>query len=474
MTFARFLVRGLAFVTALQLPAFPQGAPPPDAIRPGQIIPVVEVKQVKDQSYALYLPTGYTPKKTWPIIYSLDPAARGRMPVEMLREAAEKYGYIVVGSNNSRNGPGKIQYDAMQAMWGDTHQRFAIDDKRVYLTGFSGGARAATMIAKGCGTCAAGIIAHGAGFVNEMPPSKDIQYSYFSAIGTRDYNYPELVALADTLDSLKVPHRLRRYEGTHQWATPEVWVEAVEWMELHAMKENRRPRDDAFLADYARRAADRAAAFEKSGDGYAAYQEYRQLAADLDGLRDISAFTAKASELESSGVVARGRKQEERDIRKQAELVGSLYADMDKLRDDPANREEAATHLRLRMRELAGQYARKKDSPEGLLLGRALNQMAAGVISLAEAEMFRNGEALAMLCYEIVSEAHPKEAWPFYQAARLAAQIGQKKRAIHNLERAVENQLPERALRGFEKDFPAVAAEKDFQKLRGAKKAGGA
>ncbi len=75
----------------------------------GVLLPEVVSQQHSDQTYALYLPSAYAPNKKWPIVYAFDPAARGRMPVELMKDAAEKYGYIVVGSNNSRNGSGKVQ-----------------------------------------------------------------------------------------------------------------------------------------------------------------------------------------------------------------------------------------------------------------------------------------------------------------------------------------------------------------------------
>jgi hypothetical protein len=71
----------------------------------GEIIQKVSCLSDAEQSYALYLPTAYTPAKRWPIIYCFDPAARGSLPLERFRQAAEKYGLIIVGSNNSRNGP---------------------------------------------------------------------------------------------------------------------------------------------------------------------------------------------------------------------------------------------------------------------------------------------------------------------------------------------------------------------------------
>src|SRR5262249_61679317 len=73
------------------------------------------------QSYALYLPSKYTPERRWPIIYAFDPFARGKTAVEGYRAAAEKYGYIVVGSNNAKNGPTRPEMAAAQAMWNDNH-----------------------------------------------------------------------------------------------------------------------------------------------------------------------------------------------------------------------------------------------------------------------------------------------------------------------------------------------------------------
>ena len=81
-------------------------------------------------------------------MYVFEPAARGTVPTQLMKEAAEQYGYIVAASNNSKNGPWKLADDAVSAMWGDTHVRLAIDDRRVYAAGFSGGARVASRLAQ--------------------------------------------------------------------------------------------------------------------------------------------------------------------------------------------------------------------------------------------------------------------------------------------------------------------------------------
>src|SRR5689334_10152754 len=48
----------------------------------GQVLERVTVQDDERQSYALYVPANYSPDRAWPILYCLDPGARGRVPVE--------------------------------------------------------------------------------------------------------------------------------------------------------------------------------------------------------------------------------------------------------------------------------------------------------------------------------------------------------------------------------------------------------
>src|SRR6185503_7366258 len=115
-------------MVALLAPAAARAITQNDPIPRGQIVERVEALNDSSQSYALYLPSNYTPNRKWPVLYAFDPGARGRVPVERFKEAAERYGWIVIGSNNSRNGPWEFAVNAWNAMQIDTHQRFAIDD----------------------------------------------------------------------------------------------------------------------------------------------------------------------------------------------------------------------------------------------------------------------------------------------------------------------------------------------------------
>lgn len=302
----------------------------PAQASPGTVIATAASASKPDQSYALYLPFRYSANKKWPIVYAFDPDGRGEIPVKLMKDAAERYGYIVVGSNNSRNGSWKIETDAAQAMYEDTNARFAIDDHRIYFAGFSGGARVAAALAQNC-KCAAGVLLSGAGFPG-VPPSRAVVFPVFAAVGVDDFNYPELSELDDKLEAAGFPHVLRHFDGSHQWAPSDVMGESFAWFELMAMKQNREPRDDSFITAQKNEAMARAQALERSGNAYEAWREYRQEAASFDGLIDTTSLRQAAASLAQQKAVQDGQKREKDEAAQQAKIAGEIYAGLTALR----------------------------------------------------------------------------------------------------------------------------------------------
>jgi predicted esterase len=209
----------LALLLPLLLPA--------DLPPKGVVVDRVETTANARQSYALYLPSNYAPARRWPVLYCLDPLARGRVPVERFSQAAERAGVIVVGSNNSRNGPSEPVREAIDAMLEDSHARFSIDDTKVFVAGFSGGARVALFWAQM--TPLGGVVAVGAGFMgNEIP--KDVHARIFAVAGRDDFNYGELYVLSRELASRGVDHRFEEFEGGHEWLTASAAGHALEYL----------------------------------------------------------------------------------------------------------------------------------------------------------------------------------------------------------------------------------------------------
>jgi predicted esterase len=197
---------------------------------PGQLTEKVVCRSNADQSYAIYIPSKYNAQKPWPILYCLDPGARGRVPVERFAQAAEKLGFIVVGSNNSRNGPIDIARQAIDAMLDDTMARFAIDDKRIYATGFSGGSRTALQWARGGSI--AGVIACGAAFSGDTAGAvpKDARFPIFAATGVDDFNYHEMHAMSLELAKRGIPNRFAEFNGGHEWLPAELAMQALQFL----------------------------------------------------------------------------------------------------------------------------------------------------------------------------------------------------------------------------------------------------
>src|SRR5205085_8244542 len=147
------------------------------------------------------------------ILYCLDPGARGRVPVERFAAAAEKYGYVVAGSNNSRNGPYQPIIEAVEAMVIDTHVRFTVDDRRLYAAGHSGGAIAALEWARNGKL--AGVVACS----NTHPASGLPQQGFrvFAATGVDDFAYYNTHQLSREFAKSGIENRFYEFPAGHEW-----------------------------------------------------------------------------------------------------------------------------------------------------------------------------------------------------------------------------------------------------------------
>jgi predicted esterase len=321
----------------------------------GVIIERVECMGDAMQTYALYVPSGYSSARRWTVLLAFDPAARGRVMVEKYRAAAEQYGIIVAASNNSRNGPVAISNAAAQAMIRDVSLRFSVDPQRLYLTGLSGGARVALGIALG-GNNIAGVIASSAGFPDSQPRGR-VDFPIFGTAGTEDFNYLELRMLDRKLSS---PHFLAVFRGGHELPPDEVAVEAVEWMEVQAMQSRRRGRDEVLAAGLLEKRRARIAASTEPAE--IAYL-LRAVVADFNGLADVSAESKRLDELlrERDVKDALARDQKADDV--EARAMREIFENEAQLGDEN-RRGVALLTLRDRLTKLSRRAADATDRPD--------------------------------------------------------------------------------------------------------------
>jgi hypothetical protein len=462
-----FQLLALTTITVCTASAYAQqtsGPAPTPGFPTGVVIPKVVVEGTPEQSYALYLPAKYTPAKAWPIMFAFDPEAQGQHPVELLKEAAEKFGYIVAGSNNSRNGNGRAQMEAAQAMWNDAHRKLSIDPQRVYATGFSGGARVASVVALRCGGCIAGVVAHGAGFPSGVSPTKDTKFIFFGAIGEGDFNYPEMIDLGNMLEKAEVPNRIRRFSGGHQWAPAPVWHEALGWLDLWAMKKGSRKKDDAVIAEMLKQDQARAEGLKNEGKEYFAFQEYQRLIRDYEGVADVGSFREIARQLENSKPVKSGAKREREEDLLQQRITVEISTELLRLEKEPADRASTLARLNNLMAALKKKYDKAKGTSEENFYRRAMGQVVAQAYESGFRFFAEKDYPLAILYYELLLPVVLKPGPLFIEIAQAQVRAGDKKAALKSLKQAVASGLSEpEKLR--DPDFAVLKENPEYQAL---------
>ncbi len=224
----------------------------------------------QDLSYALYIPwatvasatpktgtaTPPAPSQTgrgadgkvlFPVMIAFDPHGDGVLPLTKYKDLAEKYGYILIGSNDSQNGQaGEVTDGIIRGLLAEIHTVYPIDTNRIYVAGFSGGSRVAAMAAMSHKEVK-GVIGCGAGFPGGNQPPL-YKFDYFGIAGTADFNMNEMLQLDGVLTQLGMRHFIATFPGPHAWPTSSVMEEGFQWLTLNAMRDGTLQRDDAVIA----------------------------------------------------------------------------------------------------------------------------------------------------------------------------------------------------------------------------------
>src|SRR5262245_6765190 len=456
-------IRSLAMAVIPSLAFFSLQAQTQD-LPVGKIIERVVCLKDSSQSYALYLPPNYSTDRRWPVIYAFDPGARGPRPVERFKDAAEKYGYIIVGSNNSRNSPNKPSTEIINTLFDDTQTLLSIDQNRIYATGMSGGARVAGMVAKSLGDRAAGVILCGAGFSDPKPPEKTLPYPVFGVAGIEDFNWIELRQLHRALDSIGSSNRFLTFDGDHVWAPSDFCFMAVEWMELQAMKSGRRQRDEKLIAELFDKMAGAARADESAKRVYEAFLKYEAIAKDFNGLRETPEFARRADELRSGKEVKDHLKREKTAEQAQRQRTQEFLTAREQLKT-AENPSVAMMGVKGMISSLRKKAASADEGVDRLVARRALGLFY--VLMSDEANNHRRAKKYqeAAVSLALAAEIRPDNPQIFFSLARACALGGDKRQALEALKKAVELGFTNADEIVVNADFASIRNEAAYKQL---------
>lgn len=310
--------------------AGPASPPRADTVPAGRIVERVVSSADPDQAYALFLPSSFDGDREWPVLFLLDARGRALLPLRLYREAAERYGYVVLSAYGTySDGPIEPNERALDALLADAQERWRADTRRLYLVGFSGTARMSWIFARLLRGHVAGIVGYGATLPSHVDAKEFAElaegpFSFFGGSGHADFNHDETVALRSELEPLGIPSQVRHWEGGHGWPPAQVATASVEWMEAHAMAAGLTETRPVWLE--ARRDAGLAHAEALVGEGrlLEARERLRALLQMLRGMVEVESVEERLRQLEASDAYRRALEDHRARARRHRELRARL------------------------------------------------------------------------------------------------------------------------------------------------------
>jgi pimeloyl-ACP methyl ester carboxylesterase len=272
----------------------------------GQVVDKITCQSDPSQSYALYIPARGN-RQPLPVIYFFDSHGVGALPLRKYKTLADMYGFILVGSNNSKNGNDWPTTEKIwDRLWEDTRKRLKIRDQRIYTCGFSGGAKVASYIAIQHPEVK-GVIANGAGLPDGVSAG-DFPFSFTAIAGEGDMNMTELAGLTAELDKTRTRHRILFFDGKHEWAPEATMRTAFAGLDLDAMAMGLIPREEAAINACVVRSKQRVTVGIQGKILIGARQECEVAVSYLNGLsRETDWFNRQAAALDRDPAYVRQR-----------------------------------------------------------------------------------------------------------------------------------------------------------------------
>lgn len=385
----------------------------------------------QNESYTIFLPSSYSFDTKWPVIIVFEPAARSMIPVKLFSNSAEKYGYIVVCSNNSKNGPWGNVIRSMKSVWVDIQKRFSIDLKRVYTTGFSGGSRAASLFSKIIGIEPAGIIACGAGLQEKLTPSDLGGSFYYGIIGLEDFNYKEFRKLVPELEKANIRYCIDYIPGIHKWPDDKAINRAILWMETDAvLRENLKENPESVKSIYMdlKLYADSLVNSNKFFYGVR-YLEY--ISRHFEMLLPVEDLKIKVTELKKKKKFLQFKKDDAIQLMKEYQFIGNFARVFKRIEISENKRIGLQTILNdLKVPYFVKQDRKKKKSSESYMAKRLLFEIAIKADRSSSINLKKGDEKKAVLYAEIASRTGINEDWYDLRLASIYAYYGKTKKCI--------------------------------------------
>ncbi len=221
----------------------------PDSVRAGYFYPRIKVNNDELNTFALYLPKLYNNTSSWPIVFFFDAGGNGALPVAKYQQLADSLGYVLIGSNVSKNGQ---DLDEAKIIWNTLKNicfnNLSIDRNRILLAGFSGGARVCCAIGS-TEASISGIIANSAG-AQQLEELLNQNTFFIGLAGNGDMNRTEMLSIEQHLESTSLAHFYIEFDGKHEWAPSKIMQKALMLASMNAYLKNPNAVDISLIENF--------------------------------------------------------------------------------------------------------------------------------------------------------------------------------------------------------------------------------
>lgn len=420
-----------------------------------------EVKCIADTNitYSVFLPQHYTKEKPCPVLILFDPHGDGLLPVNLFNGEAGKNGFIVAGSNNSKNGMPVDQTTAIyNQILSDVSTRFTIEKKAVYVGGFSGGSRVAGAVAITEGGIA-GVIGCGAGLpgINQKPLNP---FSYLAVVGNQDFNYTEMQQLNKSLEQAGYQHHLLVFDRIHQWPPKEVLPEIFTWLRFDAMRQLAMPADRGAIDKFIEENDNKASGLAANGNLYGQMEIYVKMLHYLKGLTDVAPLQAEISRLSVEKDVISYQDHQTQLLEKEQELQRKYSPEIQQQNTEWWTKETLKLHT----------LSEKSENPEvSQVYKRLLGYLSLNCYMYSNNALKQRDQAAATKYIEIYRLVDPKNAEHRYMAAKVAALNRNPDEVFSLLKQAFNLGFKDINRLKSDTDFQPYAEDKRFKSLVNSK-----
>jgi predicted esterase len=423
-------------------------------------IPAMATKKTPSQSRPASPPVSHqktietTTRRLFPCMLVFDPHGDGELPLTKYKELAEKYGMILAGSNDSRNGlPAEDIRDIVVTLVNEVRTIYPVDTNRIYLMGFSGGARVATAAAMYY-TPVTGVIGCGAGFGGTEQPVR-FKFDYYGMVGTADFNMHEMLRLEVPLSSAGVRHFIATFPGAHGWPPFPIMDDGFCWITINAMKDNVLKKDSGFISGVRREFGHRLIDLIANKKFLAASEVCRQAISFLDGLETTGDFSMKLHELEQSREYQSQLCYRLKTINKEEEekqyLINALQA-----KDLKWWKAKISEYDRVK---------KEADAEDTLKDKRVLAFLSLYCYMNANSTIKQNNENAAVKIIAIYEMADPANPEPNYMRAVLLARRMESEAALGQMKIAVKKGFSEKKRLTLQPEFSSIISSPGWNDL---------